>query len=169
MTATQPETDEVRTKLEEAELVATLAHGNQRYGEYPYVWHLGAVERVLRRFGVTDIEMLQAAWLHDVLEDTYLTGDDLLETFSDRVVELVRAVTNVVPRDPRATAVKTASYPGALQLKLADRIANMEATGGTGKHYDRYRMAYRTWRYWMYDGFNPVLAPMWKHLDNLLA
>lgn len=162
-----PVTDEPRTKLEEAELVAVLAHGNQQYGDHPYIWHLGAVERVLRRFGVEDDEMLQAAWLHDVFEDTDLTAADLEGTFSKRVIALVEAVTNV-PRDPGATAIKTLATPGALQLKLADRIANVEAAG-TGPHFEKYRKTYKTWRYRMYDGFNPGLAPMWQHLDNLLA
>ena len=53
-----------------AKAFAIKAHGEQRYGDLLYAAHLAAVEEVLLRFGFRDEALLNAAWLHDVVEDT---------------------------------------------------------------------------------------------------
>ncbi len=50
-----------------AQRYAEAAHGDQRYGQKPYVSHLAAVRAVLNDFGVSG-DLGVAAWLHDVLE-----------------------------------------------------------------------------------------------------
>lgn len=109
------------------------AHGQQRYGKAPYSAHLEAVVQVLLSEGfVSNIPLLCAAWLHDVLEDTDFTAQDLMPLFGAQVVDLVVSVTD----EPGATRAerKAKTLPktrkggsNAVALKLADRIANVEA------------------------------------------
>lgn len=116
----------------EAEKFAVLAHAGQEYGDHPYIVHPAAVAGVLRRFGVVDENLLAAAYLHDTMEDTGTKYQDLLDIFGKDVAELVYAVTNELGRDRQEKAAKTlpktaAAGPRAVMLKLADRIANVQA------------------------------------------
>lgn len=112
---------------------AEVAHGDQKYGEHPYSKHLAAVRAVLADFGYGG-ELGVAAWLHDVLEDTDVTRDELESKFGSNVTELVWAVTGIGSSRPERNEDmygKVARYPSAVVLKLADRIANVEASRGT--------------------------------------
>lgn len=150
-----------------AKFFASVKHADQKYGSLPYTHHLAAVERVLRTFGVTDPCMLEAAWLHDVVEDTGTKLKEIKEMFGDRVAELVGAVTNEPGENRKIKAALT--YPkirnviGATTLKLADRIANVESGGSMlniyKKEYDDFKRSLFT------NGEN---SEMWKYLDGLL-
>lgn len=150
-----------------AKFFATVRHGTQTYGGLPYTHHLAAVERVLVRFGITDEDMLTAAWLHDVVEDTGTKAKEIAEMFNDRVASLVSSVTNEPGENRKVRAALT--YPkirasaDAVRLKLADRIANVE---NGGKLVDMYRREYEDFRRALYT---PGQADaMWAHLDDLL-
>ncbi len=130
-----------------------------RYGDHntPYTFHLNAVEKVLRRFNVIDKHLLAAAWLHDVLEDTDTTRDELESSFGSIVSSLVRAVTTE-PGPSRksrvkATYPKIVSCPSAIVLKLADRIANVEASLETKskKFFDMYKNEYDEFKRALYS------------------
>lgn len=138
------------------------SHGDQTYGALPYRIHLEAVEDVLRRFGVSENSeggraLLAAAWLHDVVEDTYddvAKGiEDIKAEFGEDVAELVYAVTSEPGKNRRERATKT--YPKiaanrlAVLLKLADRIANVEhgLSSGRGQGLvDMYRKEHAGFR-----------------------
>jgi (p)ppGpp synthase/HD superfamily hydrolase len=155
-----------------AKYYATIKHGDQKYGNLPYTHHLAAVEAVLRRFGVDALfaeEMLEAAWLHDVVEDSGTKIKEIEELFGHPVARLVAAVTNEPGKNRTEKAAYT--YPkireagaNAVRLKLADRIANVE---NGGKLVEMYRKEYDSFRRGLYTaGQN---EDMWKHLDSLLA
>jgi (p)ppGpp synthase/HD superfamily hydrolase len=152
---------------------AATKHATQMYGGgLPYTHHLAAVEGVLRRFGRTDLHLLKAAWLHDVVEDFKYTQTklkDVEEMFGDKVAALVSAVTNEEGANRKIRHALT--YPKtraggveAITLKLADRIANVEAGGNLvgmyKKEYDDFRRALYT------PGEN---EDMWNHLNGLLS
>ena len=115
---------------------ATLKHEGQRYGDRPYTVHLIAVHQVAIDFGA-DLPVRVAAWLHDVIEDTDADRAELEAMFGDEVAALVWAVTGEgSTRAERVASMhRKVADAGALaaQLKLADRIANVEASvvGGT--------------------------------------
>ena len=67
---------ENNAKAARAREFAAHAHGNQRYGDGPYVEHLAKVVAVLTDFGYQG-DYLCAGWLHDVVEDTCTTLDDI--------------------------------------------------------------------------------------------
>jgi (p)ppGpp synthase/HD superfamily hydrolase len=111
---------------------ALQAHGTQKYGDEPYGVHLLAVAKVLIRFGVTRSGPLrEAAWLHDVLEDTGVTEGGLAAKFGADVAAIVAAVTDEPGANRKErhikTYVKIRRYGiNAIVLKVADRIANTE-------------------------------------------
>src|SRR5215475_13598926 len=76
-------------------------HGDQRRPTgAPYLEHLlEALEFLVRGAGVTDPDVLCAAVLHDVVEDTPCTMDDVRLRFGDRVAGLVGWVTKPEPED----------------------------------------------------------------------
>ncbi len=115
--------------LDEAVAFAVERHGDQRRpaGE-AYVEHLLEALRVLvDAVGVRDPDTLRAAVLHDVVEDTPTTLDEVRERFGARVAELVGWVT-------KSDGVERAAYlarlrqapPEAIDVKLADRLSNVQ-------------------------------------------
>jgi guanosine-3',5'-bis(diphosphate) 3'-pyrophosphohydrolase len=74
---------------------AVRAHGEQKrkYNDNPYWYHLMAVaDYVESRF--EDPDMVDAAWLHDVLEDTPVKEDQLRMFFNERTCNLVVELTD---------------------------------------------------------------------------
>lgn len=70
--------------------VATVAHAGQLdKGQQPYIFHPQAVAGAVD----SDEEKI-VAWLHDVVEDTYITLDDLAEMgFSEQIVHAIDVIT----------------------------------------------------------------------------
>lgn len=115
---------------------ATRFHGDQkRPTGAPYVEHLlEALEVLVRGAGVSDPDVLRAAVLHDVVEDTPCTIAGVRAAFGDRVADLVGWVT--IPEAEAGAdkkAVKEACLKGmadapddAILVKLADRASNVQ-------------------------------------------
>nr|WP_042193916.1 HD domain-containing protein [Kibdelosporangium sp. MJ126-NF4]CEL20949.1 GTP pyrophosphokinase, (p)ppGpp synthetase I [Kibdelosporangium sp. MJ126-NF4]CTQ95537.1 GTP pyrophosphokinase (EC 2.7.6.5), (p)ppGpp synthetase I [Kibdelosporangium sp. MJ126-NF4] len=136
------------TALDEAVEFAVRWHGDQRRpaGE-PYVEHLLEVVAILvEGLGVTDMDMLRVAVLHDVVEDTDCELDTVREKFGGRVAELVGWVTK--GDDRAAYLANLASAPkDALTVKLADRMSNVQRLGThprQAKQQSYYRETVRT-------------------------
>lgn len=150
-----------------AKFFATVKHANQSYSGLPYTHHLQNVENVLRRFGITDEDLLVAAWLHDVVEDTGTKLKEIREMFGDNVAELVDAVTNEAGANRKIRAAltypKTRKCKKGVTLKLADRIANVEMGGSL---VGMYKKEYEEFKRGLFSaGENDE---MWKHLDSLM-
>jgi (p)ppGpp synthase/HD superfamily hydrolase len=114
--------------LRRAHRFAAAAHGGQRrrHGP-PYIEHPVAVAWLAHeRFGVTDGEVLAAALLHDVLEDTDLTD---LSEFPARTVCLVELLTDPAPplsgRRQREHRALLWADRDATVLKACDRLSNL--------------------------------------------
>ncbi|MEU7870730.1 HD domain-containing protein [Dactylosporangium sp. NPDC049140] len=113
--------------LDEALAFAAERHGDQRRpaGE-PYVEHLlEALEVLVDGVGERDPDTLRAAVLHDVVEDTPTTLDEVRERFGPRVAELVGWVTKEGDRGAYLAALRGAP-DAALAVKLADRLSNVQ-------------------------------------------
>jgi len=135
------------------------AHRGQfRDGEaaVPYACHPVEVMLTLRHFGgVTDETILTAALLHDTVEDTETTLDDIRREFGDGVAALVDAVTRVEPERPEGMSkedfwlLRTGLLleeiermpHGARLIKLSDRLSNISESEKTrsGNKLGRYR------------------------------
>ncbi len=80
--------------VERALRVAASYHHPQsrKGGTVPYITHPVGVALLLHRFGFGDDALVAAALLHDVIEDTPCTLDDLISRFPPEVVETVAAL-----------------------------------------------------------------------------
>jgi GTP pyrophosphokinase len=115
---------------------AVRYHGDQtRPTGAPYVEHLlEALEVLVRGAGVTDPGILQAAVLHDVVEDTPCTIDDVRQAFGGRVAEMVGWVTKPEPTEGIDRKAAKEAYLSRLRdapddavlVKLADRVSNVQ-------------------------------------------
>ncbi len=158
---------EWKAKVARAREFAVKAHGDQRYGDRPYVEHLAEVVSVLTDFGYK-ADYLCAGWLHDVVEDTSTTLDEIERNFGSGVARLVDAVSGGGERANHVASIykKIAAHPEAAIVKLADRIANVEACAPGDKHAKRYAREH--------DGFATAIRPhvspeMWLRYEKALS
>ena len=97
----------------------------------PYINHPIALANVLvNEGGVTDVEVLAAALLHDTVEDTATTPEELEEQFGARIARIVAEVTDdkALPKAERKRlqVVHAAELSREAKLvKLADKICNL--------------------------------------------
>jgi guanosine-3',5'-bis(diphosphate) 3'-pyrophosphohydrolase len=118
--------------VKSAELLAKKKHSGRmrKDGITPYSKHLEDVVNRLKSLGVMDEEILCAGWLHDTIEDTDVTFDNLYEQFGNRVAVLVSSLSKnmSLPRRKREEAyvkqLKEASADTKL-IKLCDISANL--------------------------------------------
>lgn len=119
--------ESLRGLVDAAQRYATEAHAGQvREGSgLPYICHPARVVTILCDVRIQDEDVLAAAWLHDVVEDTGQSLTDVRERFGVRVGELVALLT-------KSPGYTPASYYGAIRrdadaiaVKTADRIDNL--------------------------------------------
>jgi GTP pyrophosphokinase len=120
--------------LERAYLVAEKAHGTQtRKSGDPYITHPLAVATILADIGMTE-PTLCAALLHDTVEDTSYTLEELRHDFGEEVALLVDGVTKLdkvkygdsaQAETIRKMIVAMSRDIRVLVIKLADRLHNM--------------------------------------------
>jgi guanosine-3',5'-bis(diphosphate) 3'-pyrophosphohydrolase len=97
----------------------------------PYINHPIALADVLvNEGGVTDVEVISAALLHDTVEDTATTPQELEEAFGPRIARIVAEVTDdqALPKAERKRLqIEHAASisPEAKLVKLADKICNL--------------------------------------------
>jgi guanosine-3',5'-bis(diphosphate) 3'-pyrophosphohydrolase len=126
--------------LRKAYIYAARAHKGQlrRSGE-PYLSHPLEVANILADMGL-DRTALAAGLLHDVLEDTELTEDELRDAFGKDVAALVEGVTKIgrvqgaPPETRQAESLRKiilamTDDPRVIFIKLADRIHNLKTLG----------------------------------------
>ena len=125
----------LRLVSEAADLAARRHNGMARKGrgDEPYINHLAEVANLLAvATDGTDAELVAAGWLHDTVEDTGTTREELVREFSERVAALVLEVTDdmTLPKaQRRQRQIEDAPHksPGAKLIKIADKISNIRA------------------------------------------
>ena len=113
---------------------AAKKHRDQRRKDEdasPYINHPISVAKIISEIGnVEDPEVLAAALLHDTLEDTETTVEELIDNFGQRVCSLVQEVTDdkTLPRlqrKQRQIDHANEISEGAVLIKLGDKISNV--------------------------------------------
>ncbi len=87
----------METLVEKAKRFAKEAHKNHTEKDElktPYFFHLQRVARLVQLSGGTD-EEIAAAWLHDTVEDTSVTLEDIKRGFGENVAEIVDGLTDL--------------------------------------------------------------------------
>lgn len=106
----------------------------RKYTGQPYIVHPEEVANLVRTRPHTP-EMLAAAWLHDVVEDTPVTLEEIELTFGPKVAALVEQLTDVSQKSMGNRDVRKAidrehtakASPEAKTIKLADLISNTDS------------------------------------------
>ena len=159
---------------------AAWKHRDQRRkgkGRLPYINHPLDLAHVLWfEGGVSDATVLAAALLHDTIEDTQTTVQELQGEFGERIAQIVMEVTDERSLDWRVrkklqvTRARLASVE-ARQVKLADKICNlrsMVASPPQGWSVERQR-AYFDWSKEVVDqlrGVNPELEQRFDQIHK---
>lgn len=118
---------------------------NRKGVEIPYVTHVMEVYKVLFNMGVRDPDLLIAAILHDIIEDTKYTWLDIEKKFNNRVASYVNECSRIV--DGKETLQVKYDFMqtffnksiGSVLIKIADRYVN------TMDYYKSGREIYAAW------------------------
>jgi guanosine-3',5'-bis(diphosphate) 3'-pyrophosphohydrolase len=141
--------------LNKAYVYAMKAHGKQfRASGDPYFVHPLEVAAILTDLKL-DVESIVTALLHDTVEDTYVTIEDIKKEFGDEIASLVDGVTKLSQLELFSERTKQAENFRKLMLamsedirvllvKLADRLHNMRTIGFIPKPEKRHRIAQET-------------------------
>ncbi len=117
------------------DIAYSLHNGQKRQSGEPYIIHPIAVAKILANFGM-DNETIVAGLLHDSVEDTEYTEEQLIEDFNERIALLVEGVTKlgnikfdsrekIQAENFRKMFLAMSKDIRVLIIKLADRLHNM--------------------------------------------
>ncbi|MBS0278497.1 MAG: bifunctional (p)ppGpp synthetase/guanosine-3',5'-bis(diphosphate) 3'-pyrophosphohydrolase [Proteobacteria bacterium] len=141
--------------LNKAYVYAMKAHGKQfRASGDPYFTHPLEVAAILTELKL-DVPTIVTALLHDTVEDTYVTIEDVKENFGEEIANLVDGVTKLSQLELFSERTKQAENFRKLMLamsndirvllvKLADRLHNMRTLNHIEKPEKRRRIAQET-------------------------
>src|SRR6476659_3902340 len=141
-------------RLAEAYRFSEAAHAGQtRQSGDPYISHPLAVTEILAGWHM-DSQALMAALLHDVMEDTSVTKDEISDTFGKPVAELVdglskldkiefQSAEDAQAENFRKMLLAMARDVRVILIKLADRLHNMRTLGAVSQ-VKRHRVARET-------------------------
>lgn len=121
--------------INKAEQFAAYHHAavgqKRKYSGEPYIVHPKAVAVTIQTI-TNDTAMICAAWLHDTVEDTDATLEDIINHFGPKIGYLVKELTNISKLEDGNRATRKAIdrahialiSPAAKTIKLADRLDN---------------------------------------------
>jgi (p)ppGpp synthase/HD superfamily hydrolase len=158
-----------------ARTFASRAHRGQvrKYTGEPYINHPVEVADIVRRHNGSP-EMIAAALLHDVVEDTDVTLDDIRREFGEAVANLVEDLTDVSRPDDGNRATRKAmdrehtarASAAAMVIKAADLISN---TSSIVEHDPNFAKVYLKEKRALLDVmFKIKHMDIWKEADNML-
>ena len=138
--------------VEHARTFSKIAHeGQTRAGGEPYATHPAAVVDLLIKHGMTDANVLAAGYLHDTMEDSSVTQDQLARAFNPTVADMVAQLT--IPKEHEEPSEKKNAWllahapkltSDAKWIKLADRAHNVsQLHAKTPAKQQRYVIATR--------------------------
>lgn len=163
-----------------AMLFAIQAHQetNHTYDGKPYSIHLQLAFSFASKHiellppEINTHEVLAAVWVHDVIEDCRKTFSDLKKALGESVAEIVYALTNEKGKTRKERASEKyyegiRKTPGALFVKLCDRLANVQYSKDNGSSmlavYKKEQTDFKQ-QLWV-DAY----ATMFEELDELLC
>lgn len=177
--------------FERAAIFAAVAHcGTLRKGKrIPYLVHPMEAAAIVAQM-TDDQELIAAAVLHDVVEDTEVTLLDLQSYFGERIAYYVGCESEDKRRDlpPESTwlvrkqetieFLKKRADTGAKMLTLADKLSNMRSVARDVQEigdrlWERFHQKDRSMHGWMYRQVAEAVRelqdfPAWKEYDRLI-
>jgi len=172
-------TDNALARLLRAARFAAEKHRMQRRKDpdaSPYINHPLSVAEVLSRYGVEDVVTLCAAVLHDTIEDTETSAEELRDGFGDEVAEVVLEVTDDKSLSKARRKELQVEHARALSdraklVKLGDKICNVLDVGQRPPpDWDRWRrMEYLDWTERVVAGCRGVSPGLEARYDEVLV
>ncbi|MEK7723062.1 MAG: HD domain-containing protein [Acidobacteriota bacterium] len=166
------------TKLLQATSFSAKKHRYQkRKGNdaEPYINHPLEVANLIASIGkIEDYEILMAAILHDTVEDTETTAEELTELFGENVCSMVLEVTDdkSLPKERRKELqIEHAPHlsVGAKHVKLADKISNVsDVLNNPPDWTDERKTEYIAWAGKVVDGLRGTNKDLEDYFDNLV-
>jgi GTP pyrophosphokinase len=113
--------------------------GKKRKNGEPAVSHCYEVRKILKEAGIKEESILNAAMLHDVIEDYFLNSEYLSLKFGEKVAKLVDILSKNPAWNTSYCKMKSsmdevegswADYPEAVVIKMADRLHNLRTAEG---------------------------------------
>jgi len=158
------------SQVAKALIFAEKHHGNQRYGDHPYIVHLTLVLGVGIELGFPD-SVLAGCVLHDTLEDTPVSYNDIKKVFGAQVADIVYTCTDELGKNRTERKLKIYEKLRlnelALCTKLCDRIANVRFSKMTGsKMWHMYQEEHEKFAEKLYDGNQAGLEHAWRTLER---
>lgn len=162
--------------IEKAYIFAEKAHhGHTRYSGEPYMTHIGSVGFKLAENGYGP-RTIAAGLLHDTIEDTPVTAEDIKNEFGEEILFLVEGVTKLSSvryygsdrhnESLRKLFVATSQDIRVLIIKLTDRLHNMETLGHVPKE-KQLRIARETLEIYVPIAHRLGMGKMRKALEDL--
>ena len=161
------------TIIDRAINFAAVAHNGQtrKSTNIPYITHPFAVGMLLQKMKCAE-EVIAAGILHDTLEDTPTTFDDLVEHFGLRVAKLVRAASeqdkSLPWRERKQHTIDALpdAYVEEIQVITADKLHNIRSIRAdieeNGENvWDRFNRGKRD-QHWYYSSIVKALIPRKK-------
>jgi (p)ppGpp synthase/HD superfamily hydrolase len=153
---------------------------NHFYDLYlPYEFHLRMVVQeandfmcVLSLDDESKESLILAAWGHDLIEDTRVSYNDVKNVLGEKAADIIYALTNEKGKS-RSERANDKYYegirntPGAVFVKLCDRIANVQYSKMTkSKMFEVYKAENKSFVEKLYSGHSD-LNPLFTWLENL--
>ncbi|XP_039262925.2 guanosine-3',5'-bis(diphosphate) 3'-pyrophosphohydrolase MESH1-like [Styela clava] len=157
---------------------AAKKHKDQRrkdVSKTPYINHPIGVANILSEEGcITELEVLQGALLHDTVEDTDTTLDEIEEIFGKTVRDIVAEVTDdksLAKQERKRLQVVNAPHKSrqAKLVKLADKLYNLrDLCRETPEGWTAERVQeYFEWAYQVVSGLRGTNEALEKQLDEI--
>lgn len=169
-------TDDDKKLIKNAYAYAEKAHAeHKRYSGEPYMIHLADVGYKLAAMGMSP-HTIAAGLLHDSIEDTAVTTQDIKETFGEEILFLVDGVTKLSSvryhgtdrhnESLRKLFVATSQDIRVLIIKLVDRLHNMETLDHIPKE-KQLRIARETLEIYVPVAHRLGMGKLRKELEDL--
>jgi GTP diphosphokinase / guanosine-3',5'-bis(diphosphate) 3'-diphosphatase len=139
------------------------------YLKIPYINHPVKVCKLIADCGETDIDLLIASILHDVVEDTDTSETEIAERFGTKVAQIVMEVTdNMKLPEKERKELQVIKAPGlsreAKLIKIADKACNMHDILNYPLSWTRKRkLYYFNWSFRVFEGCRGLN----NQLDNI--
>lgn len=166
-------------KFLEAVNFAIVAHDGQRRKDkfaHPFIVHPIDVARILSKAGITDSDILIGAVLHDSIEDTKVTYEDIVEKFGQEVADYVQEVSDnksLSKLERKKLQIEHAKEisNGAKLIKLADKISNLTSlTISVPENWPSiWVTGYFAWAKQCTDNMRGISGQLDNQLDELYA
>lgn len=154
--------------VEQAKKFAIFHHGAKQHGHSSYETHLTAVAEMTARFRVRPVT-IAAAYLHDVVEDTPVTVEDIKRQFGPEVADLVWRLTDAEGATRKERHLNTywriRESKDATLIKLSDRWHNHQKSIDIPSKFSyQYLSEYDYFKFALYNPNH--WGELWELLDK---